>query len=359
MLTSVPRKQMPLEDELTHRLEAKIPSERDCRLVRRVLGWDGQQGCRLKDAGEEFGITRERARQIYDRAIALIQGGHSIAPLDGVLTFVKRMGNRDADEVVAELRRQGLTRWLFPIRALLKTAEIFARVPGFTVEAAGEKMFIVAGPGVVRSVIKGALRSSTRHGIQTTSMLCSAVPAHRRRPHDSLFVRQVLNTRCDIRWLDAAEETFWLASVPRNPMVRYIRKVLCYANPVAVSDLHRAIGRLPAKRRTNLTRRLFGRFCEQLPFCRVANGLVERVGPLAAGDLISDAERQVCRILHRNGNELSIERLQSLCDLAAVGRPNFWRIVLHSPLIFRSAPRTYRVITAKSNPTEAIKGRTA
>jgi hypothetical protein len=96
-----------------------------------------------------------------------------------------------------------------------------------------------------------------------------------------------------------------------------------------------------------------------VPFCRVANGLVERAAPLAAGDLISDAERVVCRILRRNGNELSIDRLQTLCDLAGVGRPNFWRIVLHSPLIFRSAPRTYRVITAKSDPTHAVKGRTA
>jgi hypothetical protein len=348
-----------LEDELTRLLEARLPTARDCRLVARVLGWDGQQGCRLKDAGEEFGITRERARQIYDRAIALIQGEHAIVPLDAVLAFVKRMANRDADDVMSELRRQGLTRWLLPMPALLKTAEIFARVPGFTLEAAGQKMFVVVGPGVVRSVIKGALRSSTRHGIQNIAALRSAVPPQRRRPNDSLFIRQVLNTRSDIRWLDAAEETFWLASVPRNPMVRYVKKVLCYASPLAVSNLHRAIGRLPSKRRTNLTRRVFIQFCEQVPFCRVANGLVERAAPLAAGDLISDAERVVCRILRRNGNELSIDRLQTLCDLAGVGRPNFWRIVLHSPLIFRSAPRTYRVITAKSDPTHAVKGRTA
>ena len=291
MPRSVSHKSTPLEDELNRLLEARLPTARDYRLVGRVLGWDGRQGCRLKDAGEEFGITRERARQIYDRAIALIRCDHVIAPLDGVLAFVKRMANRDADDVVSELRRQGLTRWLLPIPALLKTAEIFGRVPDFTVEAAGEKTFIVSGPGVVRSVIKGALRSSTRHGIQNIASLRSAVPPHRRRPNDILFVRQVLNTRSDIRWLDAGQDTFWLASVPRNPMVRYLKKVLCYANPVAVSDLHRAIGRLPSKRKTNLSRRVFIQFCEQVPFCRVANGLVERVAPLAARDLISDAER--------------------------------------------------------------------
>lgn len=327
--------------------------------MRRVLGWDGQRGCFLKSAGQELGITRERARQIYDRAIAQIDGCDLTASLDEVLAFVARMANRDADDVVAELQRQGFTRGLFPIRALLKTAEIFGRVPGFTVEETGRKRFVVAGPGVVGPVIKAALRSSAGRGVQDVAALCNAIPRPHSRRNDSLFVRQVLNTRRDIRWLDAAEETFWLASVPRNPMVRCIKKVICYVSPVAVSDLHRAIGRMPAKRRTTLSRRLFTKFCEQMPFCRVANGCVERVAPLAASGLIGDAERLVCRILRRNGNELSVERLQNLCDLAGVGRANFWRIVLHSPLIFRPARRIYRVITAKPDPIEAVKGRTA
>jgi hypothetical protein len=42
-----------------------------------------------------------------------------------------------------------------------------------------------------------------------------------------------------------------------------------------------------------------------------------------------------------------------------VGRPNFWRILLHSPLIFRRAPGIYSVIAASPNPIVAIEGRTA
>jgi hypothetical protein len=355
--TSSPR--TPLEDEFTRLLESHVPHARDCRLVRRVLGWDGQPGCCLKHAGEEFGITRERARQIYDQAIERISAAQVSCALDEALVFVKRMSNRAAEDVAAELQRQGFTRCLFSMQALLKTAEVFGRVPPFTVEEAGRKMFIVAGPGVVQAVIKAALRLSASHGVQNIAALRSGIPRHYRRRNDTLFIRQVLNTRRDIRWLDTAEETFWLASVRRNPMVRCIEKVICYASPVTVSDLHRAIGRLPAVRRTNLSRRLFIKFCEQTPFCRVANGCVERIMPLAASNLISDAERLVCRILRQNGNKLPVERLQSLCDLAGVGRPNFWRIVLRSPLIFRPAPGIYSVISASPHPIEAVHGRTA
>jgi hypothetical protein len=350
---------MPLEDELTRLLEANVPNHRDCRLVRRVLGWDGQQGCCLKVAGQECGITRERARQIYDQAIQQIRTAQAGSALDAVLAFVARMADGPAEDVVAELQRQGFTRWLFPMPALLRTAEIFGRVADFTMEETGGRWFVVIAPGAARAVIKAALRSSARHGVQSVAALCSALPPQQRRRNGALFIRQVLNTRCDIRWLDTAQEIFWLASAPRNPMVRSLKKVLCYASPVAVSDLHRALGRQPAKRRTNLTRRVFIKFCEQTSFCRVMSGCAERAVPLGAGNLISDAEYLVCQILQRNGNELSVERLQSLCESAGVKRPNFWRIVLHSPLIFRRAPGMYSVIKASSHPIETIAERSA
>jgi len=358
VLRSITSLRTPLEDDLTRLLESSVPSPRDCRLVRRVLGWDGRRGCGLKDAGEELRITRERARQIYDQAIEQLCNAEVSSALDEVLAFVNRMSNRAAGDIETELLLRRFTRYPFAIRALVKTAQIFGRALKFTLEETGGKLFVVAGPGVVRSIIKAALRSSGRRGVQTVSALCSAIPEIHRRRTGRLFIRQVLNTRRDIRWLDSAEEAFWLASVPRNPMVRCLKKVICYVSPVALSDLHRAIGRLPAKQRAAISRRLLINFCRQVPLCRVTNGCLERVTQLAASKLISDAERIVCQILMQNGNELAIERLRSLCASAGVSKPNLWRIVLHSPLIFRRAPRIYSVITAASDRIEAVKGPT-
>ena len=94
---------MPLEDEFTRLLEANVAFARDRQLVRRVLGWDGQQGCSLKVAGDEVGITRERSRQIYQHAVERMQTCQLGSSLDEALACVKLMCNRSSLEVESPL----------------------------------------------------------------------------------------------------------------------------------------------------------------------------------------------------------------------------------------------------------------
>lgn len=347
-----------MEDELTRLLEAKVAIARDRQLVRRVLGWDGQQGCSLKVAGDEVGITRERSRQIYQRAVERIQTCHLSSLLDEALACAKQMCNRSAVDVESELRGRGITRFQFGVRALAKTARIFGRTPGFTVEETRGQVFVVVGPGVIRSILKTAERAIRRYGVQTVSEVSSGISQYHRRSKDRLLVRQVLKTRDDIRWLDAREQWFWLASVPRNPVVACVEKLLHYAGPASLSDIHRAIGRLPRKRKTPILREAVAGFCRQAPFCRLRGESVALVATFGKSKVVSGAEATVCQILARNGNELVIDRLQALCKLAGVNKPNLWRILVHSPLLFRRAPGIYGLITS-AHKAETIKRRTA
>ncbi len=292
---------MPLEDELTRLLEAKVALARDRQLVRRVLGWDGQQGCSLKVAGDEAGITRERSRQIYRGAVARMQTCHLSPLLDEALACVKLMCNRSAVDVESELLGRGITRFQFGVGALAKTARIFGRTPGFTIEETGRQLFVVAGSGVIHSILKTAERASSRYGVQTVSEVCSAISRDCRRSKDRLLVRQVLKTRDDIRWLDAREQWFWLASVPRNPVVACIQKLLDYAGPASLSDIQRAIGRLPRKRKTPIQREAVAGFCRQAPFCRLRGESVALVAAFGKSKVVSGAEATVCQILERNG----------------------------------------------------------
>jgi hypothetical protein len=349
---------MPLEDELTRLLEAKVATARDRQLLCRVLGWDGQQGCSLKVAGDEVGITRERSRQIYQSAVERIQTCHLSSSLDEALACVKLMCNRSAVDIESELRGRGITRFQFGVRSLAKTARIFGRTPGFAIEESGGQVFVVAVPGLIRSILKTAERAIRRFGLQTISEVCTAIPRECGRSKDRLLVRQVLKTRDDIHWLDAREQWFWLASVPRNPVAGCIEKLLHYAGPASLSDIHRAIGRLPRKRKTPIQREAVAGFCRQASFCRLRGESVALVATLGKSKGVSGAEATVCQILSRNGNELAIDRLQALCKLAGVNKPNLWRILVHSPLLFRRAPGIYGLITS-ANKAETIKRRTA
>ena len=359
MLTRISSRSAPLEDELIRLLEIHVPHSRDRKVVQRVLGWDGQGGCLLAQAGDQFGITRERARQVYDRAIEQIPTGELSSTLGEVLAFVHSRRNRAAKDIEAELQSRGFTRHRFGMRALWNTARALGRTPRFVLEETGGKQFVVARAGVVRTVLKAAQRSSSRYGVQTVAEILDAIAPDCRGASDRLLVRQVLETRDDLRWLDARKQWFWLASVPRNPVVAGVKKLLQFAGSVRVSDIQRAIERLPRKRPTPIPLEPLTAFCLQAPFCRVSDGLVEWAGPLGASKPLRGAEATVCRILKRNGNELKFRCLEALCAAVGISRPNLWRIVQYSPLIFRRAPRVYSVVTASVRPIEPVKERTA
>jgi len=348
-----------LEDELIRLLEIHVPHSRDRQVVQRVLGWDGQGGCLLTQAGDKFGITRERARQVYDRAIEHIRDCELSSTLGEALAYVHRRRNGAAEDIEAELQLRGLTRHRFRMRALWNTARAFGRTPKFVLEETNGKLFVVADAGVVRAILKAAQRWSSRYGIQTVEEICSAIAPESHSASDRVLVRQVLETRDDLRWLDKRKQWFWLASVPRNPVVRCVKKILQYAGSVRLTDIQRAIDRLPRKRPAPIPRDALNAFCQQAPFCRVSDGLVESVGSPGVAKSMRGAEAKVCRILERNGNELKFGCLEALCAAVGISRPNLWRIVQYSPLIFRRAPRVYSVITASVRPIEPIKERTA
>jgi hypothetical protein len=128
---------------------------------------------------------------------------------------------------------------------------------------------------------------------------------------------------------------------------------------VSLVDVHRAIGRLPRRRMTPVKREAVIGFCRQAPFCRLTNNSVALVASFSAVKFVNGAEATVCRILRRNGNELPVDRLQVLCASAGITKPNLWRILLYSPLVFRRAPRIYRLVTPSCDRSETVKRRTA
>ena len=334
-----------LEDGLA-RLLGDVPSLRDRQIVQRILGWDGRGGCLIKHAGDEFGITRERARQVYDRAVAHVRRSSPGPLLDRVLRFVQGRCNQSAESIECELQRRGLTRYRFDLRALVKTAQLFGRTPQFTLEEGGGRLFAVAGPGIVRSIVKAVQRSSTHYGVQRVTDICAAVAPRWCSSRDRALVRQILATRTDVRWLDAQQEWFWLADLPRNPIARCVQKLLAFAGPASFADVDRAIRRLPRQPTAPLPRAVLINLCRQAPFCQVRSGSVQLDYLFRPAKLVSRAEAAVCRVLRRHGGELPFERLRESCASAGVTHPNLWRIVLHSPLVFRSAPGTYRLISA-------------
>jgi hypothetical protein len=169
-------------------------------------------------------------------------------------------------------------------------------------------------------------------------------------------VRQVLETRSDFQWLDQPGGWFWLTTVLRNRLLSRIRKVLCVAPRISVSEMREGVSRDHRMRGFSPPRRVLLALCAQLPWCRVNEQYIEAVVALDPSEVLSDAESVVSSILRGHGGALPLAQIESLCLAAGVTRPNFWRICLASPIVHRYAPAVYGLARTTS-PSSGSSGK--
>src|SRR4051794_33547550 len=85
-------------------------TDRDSRIVARHYGFDGRGGASFQRTGNEFGLTRERVRQIVSASDPRRQLlPHGFSTLDRAIAFVTDSIPVPAGEVETKLQLAGLT----------------------------------------------------------------------------------------------------------------------------------------------------------------------------------------------------------------------------------------------------------
>lgn len=331
---------MTLDSHLSNALRS-LHSVRNRKLVARHLGWDGRPPCSLREAGAEFHITRERARQIYAEALPVLRQRHP-PKLDAVLASIRKHPHERVSDVEQRLRRRGMTGEALTLPGILRAAEVFGRNPGFQLHRVGDALVVGPVSKMARAILAAAVRNVTQHGAGSVPGLCGELSGTRARSMDEHLVRVVLQTRSDISWLDSLCDWFWLASVPRNRVLTRIQKVMAVHTRIHISKLHLAVSR--AYKPLTIPAPVLRSLCAHLSWCRVDGQHVEaRIAP-GMEEVLSGAEAAVCRILRGHGEPMPLRRLQELCLAAGVKRENFWRILSFSPVIRRFDRQIYGLI---------------
>jgi hypothetical protein len=318
-----------LDTELGTALRS-VKSVRNRRLVARHLGWDGRPPCSLQQAGAEFHVTRERARQIYAEALPLLRE-RGVPALDAVLSFVQKQSHQRVCDVERELRRQGMTGGSLTLEGVLRAADVFDRKPAFQLHWLGDALVIGPVSKAARMILNTAVKTVSQHGAAHVPGLCRAIAGR--------------DTRSDISWLDKTGEWFWLTSVTRNRLLTRIQKVLAVHTRIHVSKLHHAVSR--AYKPLTIPPLVLRSLCAHLPWCRVEGQHVKARTAPRMEEVLSGAEVVVCRILREYGKPMPLQRLQELSFAAGVKRENFWRILSFSPVIRRLGPQVYGFIGAE------------
>ena len=279
--------------------------DRDRHVLESRMGLGGTEVRTLANLGEEFGVTRERVRQIEKSARQAL----AEMPLSDSIRM---------SDVLAEL-------------TTLKEFEFTAQ------EAVGRQC---------RAIFR-SMSARTGDDILSLDQFVARVVA-RADPRLASLAR-IDRVR---PWLDGQDQACWLSDDwfwrrPRAGENRYAqrtRKILSVSPSVSLEVLYAALSRSDRAHqyRTDFPEELFGRLIEQADRnFRVSGGHVSARSRIRSESVLNNMELKISRALNALGGVGTLRQLEASGSLAGVNTNTFKMALYTSPIIVRLGPSVY------------------
>jgi hypothetical protein len=319
---------------------------RDSQIAARYYGFDGRGGRTLLAVGEEYGLTRERVRQIVDAVTERLSSQRPTLPmLHRTIAFVANQFPAAAGEIEAKLKSQGLTSNLFRLEGVIKAAELLGKPVRFVVtDVRGKRIVHARNSPSGRAIIRIARRLIDHRGMATLSDVVAKVRAVRSRQCDKNLVAIVLSQQKGFALLDRAAGWFWLSDRPINPVLNRLRKILSVAKAVDVSELAAGIARAYRMNGFLPPKRVLLEFCRQAPGLNVRDSTIKADPEINPDEVLTQSEKNIAQILAEHGGTLAAWELKSICLGIGTTRANLFRCLLYSPIILEDVGGLYRLI---------------
>jgi Sigma-70, region 4 len=321
-----------LEDELVRIIKATC-NERDAKALAKLWGWNGDLYRTLESVGSEFGLTRERIRQIESRGLRRLNEYKFDTPFLRAAIATLKTEVPDLDLALSgKLRDRGITQKEFNIWSIERAAEIFDLDWPFVRFDVGENKILVflRDEPQLREAISVVRRKTSELGCTNIMSLASELGIGQNR---SAVVAKLLECSSSIEWLDGSEhEWCYLRDIPRNRLYNLALKVLSVCPRIRVPELRRAVGRsrrLPMVPPT----RILSTFVEKFGLGNVDDGIItanpDRRSPPAADSL----EGKMLRVLDTYGPVMDGEEFADKCVEAGMNATSFYLYRTGSPVI--------------------------
>ncbi|UIP07764.1 hypothetical protein LY632_05025 [Erythrobacter sp. SDW2] len=317
---------------------------RNRELASKYWGFSGEKPRTLESVGQEYAMTRERVRQIVQRAEDLLrQLWLPTANLRMVLTRLSKRAPlpiRDAEGLLAE-RTGGSS---LSIESILRAAEIFEVSTDVILIREGSDVFVDQRgriPSVHEVVIDFRKATSTSGCINVDRMslrLTGGLDVSR-------AIQSILGGLEEAIWLDSAQT--WACSLlpERSRLDNIVNKVLSVSETIHISELRQAILRYY---RVSFVppQPVLASFVETISGHCVRDGMVHRGSRFVPTNL-GDVESAFVACFHELGSPLRREVIEDFCiDRYSINANTFYVYLSYSPIVQKIGTGIYGLVGA-------------
>jgi hypothetical protein len=345
---------LPLEKALfaAPQKDKSSSSDRNFHILARHYGFDGKGGANFQRTGNEFGLTRERVRQIAsdaDPRLHLLPKG--VTALDRVNAAIASSMPGPANAIESKLQQSGFTVKPFRIEGILNAASLLCRPVTFRISTLSKTRYVVPASYPQFRDIVGQVRQQVRkHGMATVADFLSDQTGKEDTQREVALLEAVLGSQKDFRWLDRRSGWFWLADTPRNCAASRVRKMLAVANPLPINEIRAGLARMGAP---VAPERTLLEFCRQIPGLTVHGDMVHANPGIRAAEVLNKTERDIFQLLSENNGCMSNSDLICQSNVLGMKRPTFYQCVTYSPIVTRHNRSHYRLI---GSPGQEVTG---
>ncbi|MBM3950800.1 MAG: hypothetical protein FJ311_05035 [Rhodospirillales bacterium] len=336
-----------LEDELLGILGTAV-KDRNFDATANLFGWTGAGQRTLESVGQEYGVTRERIRQIAARAIPKIRGGFETPWLDKALNVARNACPAMPKDIAKKLRAEGVSRAKFDPTGLLTACEMFDKKPGFVRTMIGQEVVYEEKKleGNARELLRLCKRLTASNGCANFDSVCSeaGIPEEKRDTY-----RRIVEINDFCVWLDENRSWLMATGLSRNRLSNLAAKVLHVAPKVNLSELRRAVSK--SHRLASVPPlSVLARFLEKIGLARVEGSKVIALSTFPNAIEPGGAEETIIEVLKANGPAVSIEKFQELCVSAGMNPVTVGIYSSNSPVVSRLARGVYGLVGADVAP---------
>jgi DNA-directed RNA polymerase alpha subunit len=340
-----------LEDELQHAVEIALSdqSERNRDIVIRFFGLSGRGRKTLDEVGKEFGVTRERVRQIISRFLKRLRGKRLNLPiLMKVRTFIEERIPALHDELRNHLHESKFCHSLFDITGVISALEVAGKETTICVRRFNNVQLVGYQEDLERlQKLPAAVRSLVgTFGCAHLDRLALELDTQL----DETCLRRFVHAYTGIRWLDQQKYWFTANDAKRNRLANIVRKVLCVSPSIRISELRRGIKRVHRLQGFAPATAILQEFCAGLAFCRVE---MDRVVATETFDRAAElGETELCffQVLNDHGPVMHAKDLCAECAKRGMNENTFFQYLTYSPIIYRVDREVYAIIGADVAP---------